>query len=49
MRLVARRILARGEIPFLHAFETNVGAVALYQTLGFRLRRVVSLTILKRA
>ena len=48
MRLVARRILARGETPFLHAFETNAGAIALYRTLGFELRSVMSLTVLKR-
>ena len=49
MRLVAGRILERGETPCLHAFETNSGPIALYQTLGFKLRRTVVLTILKRA
>ncbi len=48
MRRVARRILARGETPFLHAYETNSGAIALYDTLGFRLRRTLVLTILRR-
>ncbi len=48
MRLVARRILERGETPFLHAYETNSGAIALYRSLGFELRRVVVLTVLKR-
>ena len=48
MRLVARRILERGETPFLHCFETNAGAIALYETLGFRARRRLVLTILKR-
>ena len=49
MRIVARRILERGETPFLHAYEANTGAIALYEALGFRLRRIVTLTILKRA
>ena len=48
MRIVARRILERGETPFLHAMQTNPGAIALYEKLGFRLRRVMSLTVLKR-
>ena len=49
MRIVASRILERGETPFLHAYETNEGAIALYRTLGFELRSVVVLTVLKRA
>ena len=35
MREVARAIVARGETPFLHAFATNTGAIALYEKLGF--------------
>ncbi len=48
MRLVAGRILDRGQTPFLHSFETNLGAVALYRALGFEVRRAVVLTVLKR-
>jgi predicted GNAT family acetyltransferase len=48
MRLVARRILERGETPFLHAYASNAGAIELYRTLGFTVRRTVVLTILKR-
>ena len=48
MRTVASRILARGETPFLHAYETNTGAIALYRTLGFELRRTVVVTVLQR-
>ena len=48
MRLVARRILERGETAFLHAYESNIGAIALYESLGFRRRRTVILTVLKR-
>ncbi|MDH7637171.1 GNAT family N-acetyltransferase [Sphingomonas oryzagri] len=45
MRLVARRMLAQGEMPFLHAYAANEGAVRLYDTLGFRIRRTVRLTV----
>lgn len=48
MRLVATRILDRGEIPFLHAYASNKGAIALYETLGFELRREVVMTRLTR-
>lgn len=41
MRLVAARIQDRGETPFLHAYASNTGAIALYETLGFELRREV--------
>lgn len=48
MRTVATRILARGETPFLHVYPTNLGAIALYESLGFRLRRPVTMTVLRR-
>lgn len=48
-RLVATRILARGETPFLHCFDTNTPAITLYETLGFSVRRTVELTVLRRA
>ncbi|QUD89626.1 GNAT family N-acetyltransferase [Phenylobacterium montanum] len=47
--IVGRRILARGEIPFLHAYETNAGAIRLYEDLGFRLRATLTVTILQPA
>lgn len=48
MRLVIGRILARGETPFLHSYATNAGAIALYESLGFRRRAEVVFTILGR-
>lgn len=45
---VASRILARGETPFLHVFPNNTGAIAVYESLGFILRRVMTLTVLTR-
>ncbi|SNS17767.1 FR47-like protein [Sphingomonas laterariae] len=49
MRAVAERILARGETPFLHVYPSNTGAIALYEALGFVLRRPITLTLLARA
>lgn len=44
MRLVSQRILDRGETPFLHAYASNRGAIALYEDLGFSLRREILMT-----
>jgi len=46
MRVVAARILARNETPYLHAYAANTGAVALYRTLGFTVRAPVTFTVL---
>ena len=46
---VAQRIQARGETPFLHVFPHNTGAIAIYEALGFRLRREMTLTVIVRA
>ncbi len=48
MGLVAQRIVARGETPFLHVYAGNSGAIALYERLGFRLRSAVVFTVLGR-
>lgn len=42
IRTLAARITARGERPFLHVVETNTGAIALYERLGFRTREPVT-------
>jgi len=39
VRAVAAGIKARGEVPFLHAAATNTGAIALYEKLGFVIRK----------
>ncbi|ATQ44003.1 GNAT family N-acetyltransferase [Caulobacter mirabilis] len=49
MRLVAGRILDRGETPFLHAYADHAGTIALYETLGFRVRRALDFTVLAPA
>lgn len=48
MRVVMARIIARGEVPFLHSYASNATAVALYEKLGFRIRREVIATFLDR-
>ncbi|NED16263.1 GNAT family N-acetyltransferase, partial [Streptomyces sp. SID9124] len=39
VRAVAHEIRQRGDTPFLHAATANTGAVRLYESLGFTLRR----------
>ncbi len=39
VRAVAAGIVARGEVPFLHAAAVNDGAIRLYRTMGFTVRR----------
>jgi predicted GNAT family acetyltransferase len=35
--------LGQNKIPFLHVSEKNLGAVKLYENLGFQLRRKISI------
>jgi predicted GNAT family acetyltransferase len=46
---VSRQIVARGEIPFLHVFSDNAGAIALYRRQGMEIRRRIFVTVLGRA
>jgi ribosomal protein S18 acetylase RimI-like enzyme len=43
---VARGIVARGEIPFLHVFSDNDSAIALYRRQGMEIRRRLWVTVL---
>ena len=43
---VAARIRARGDVPYLHAYATNTAALALYESLGFRVRRSMHVALL---
>jgi ribosomal protein S18 acetylase RimI-like enzyme len=47
MRALAADIRGRGEIPFLHAADSNVNAIRLYESLGFVTRRLVRINILR--
>lgn len=43
---VMRDMVARGEQPFLHSYADNAGAIALYESLGFRIRREVHVLVI---
>jgi predicted GNAT family acetyltransferase len=45
---VMARIVAAGEVPFLHAFAANGAAIGLYERIGFRLRRTMPVLVLRR-
>ncbi len=47
-RRVTQAILDRGEQPFLHVYAHNTGAIAVYEKLGFSLRREMAMTVLTR-
>jgi len=49
MQVVAGRITARGETPFLHSYASNLGAIRLYESLGFAIRREVTASVLGRS
>ena len=42
---VARAIGERGETPFLTALQSNAGAVRVYESIGFQLRRNLHLAV----
>lgn len=46
---VAGRIMARGEVPYLHAYADNAAAIRLYESIGFRLRSPMHIAVVRRA
>ena len=48
IRRVMAGFTARGDVPFLHSYAANAGAIALYESLGFRVRSAMVLTVLAR-
>jgi predicted GNAT family acetyltransferase len=47
MHVLAERIRRRGEVPFLHVYAGNSGAIRLYKQLGYRVRRTVEYVLLR--
>jgi predicted GNAT family acetyltransferase len=45
---VVRRIVERGETPFLHVARENVRAIRVYEELGFRTRILQTAFALQR-
>lgn len=45
---VARRIVERGETPYLHAYASNTAAIRLYESLGFRVRTAMHVAVIAR-
>jgi ribosomal protein S18 acetylase RimI-like enzyme len=48
MMEIMRRIRKRGETPFLHVRQDNVRAVALYERLGFKARKLSHFAVLRK-
>lgn len=46
---VRNQIIARGELPYLHAYTTNAAALKLYERLGFRTQRTLHPIVLEKA
>ena len=46
---VANQIMARGEVPYLHAYATNAAAIRLYESIGFRLRSTMNMAVVQHA
>lgn len=48
MAQIARRIVSRGESPFLHVYSNNAPAIALYRRQGMSIRRQMHVTVARR-
>ncbi len=45
---VMRRMLDRGETPYLHAYTTNTPAITLYETIGFEKRTTLNIAVVRK-
>ncbi len=48
IRRVMAGFTARGDVPILHSYAAKTGANALYESLGFKTRREMVVTVLER-
>lgn len=46
MRIVMQAMLDRGQTPFLHAYASHDRTIALYETLGFKVRAQLPMAVL---
>jgi ribosomal protein S18 acetylase RimI-like enzyme len=46
--ILGKRIVADGRMPFLNVLPENATAIALYESLGFRLRRMMQVHLLRK-
>jgi predicted GNAT family acetyltransferase len=46
--VLIRKITKRDETPFVHVRAENVGAIRLYEKLGFKTRRIINIVIVKK-
>jgi predicted GNAT family acetyltransferase len=47
LSILIQRIMKRNEIPFLHVRTENVGAIRVYEKLGFKTRRCMNIVVVK--
>ena len=45
VRQMSAQVIRCGDVPFLHAYESNPGAIGLYQNLGFEIRAKLHATV----
>jgi predicted GNAT family acetyltransferase len=48
IRRVMADMVADGQTPYLHSYAGNAHAIRLYESLGFRARRAMTVTILRK-
>ena len=48
MREVARQMITRGDVPFLHVRQDNTRAIGVYKRMGFQVRTSFDFVVLRR-
>jgi len=44
---MTHRVLQRGETPYLHAYATNKAAIGLYESIGYELRKMMNIAVVR--